>query len=109
MSVPKQDDFAYSDEAEKVSALLTPLPWARHLIILSQSKRPEDRLLYVNMAVREHWSSRELERQFKIALFERNELDSPKVSPLVTQMQPAASEVFRAKLHGLLAQQKRME
>ncbi len=48
---------------EKVSALLTQLPWTHNLIILSQSKRPEEREFYLRMAVQEKWSSRELERQ----------------------------------------------
>ena len=49
---------------EKVSALLTQLPWTHNLIILSQSQRPEEREFYLRMAVQEKWSSRELERQF---------------------------------------------
>jgi len=44
---------------------------------------------------RERWSKRELERQFKAALFERPVLSPPKVSPVVTQMYPDALSVFR--------------
>jgi len=47
------------------------------------------------MAVQEKWSKRDLERQFKAALFERNVLNSTKVTPVVTQTHPAALEVFR--------------
>jgi hypothetical protein len=46
-------------------------------------------------SIRERWSMRELERQFKTALFERAVLSPPKVSPLVTQMYPDALSVFR--------------
>ena len=80
---------------EKVSALLTQLPWTHNLIIFSQSKRPEEREFYLRMAVQEKWSKRELERQFKTALFERSVLHPAKVTPVVTQTHPAALEVFR--------------
>jgi hypothetical protein len=85
MSVPKQDDFAHRDEAGKVSALLTPLPWAQHLIILSQSKRLEERLFCINMAARERWIRREMDRRLKATLFERGAVDTLIASPLVTQ------------------------
>ena len=80
---------------EKVPALLTQLPWTHNLIILSQSKRPEEREFYLRMAVQEKWSSRELERQLKTALFERSVLNPAKVTPVVTQTHPAALDVFR--------------
>ena len=80
---------------EKVSALLTQLPWTHNLIILSQSKRPEEREFYLRMAVQEKWSSRELERQLKTALFERSVINPVKVTPVVTQTHPAALDVFR--------------
>jgi predicted nuclease of restriction endonuclease-like (RecB) superfamily len=78
-----------------VSPLVTQLPWSHHLIILGQSKRPEEREFYVRLAIQERWSKRELERQFETALFERVVLSPPKVSPAVTQMYPAALSVFR--------------
>ena len=65
---------------KKVSALLTQLPWTHHLIILGQSKRPEEREFYLRLAVRERWSSRELERQLRAAAFERTVLAPAKVS-----------------------------
>jgi predicted nuclease of restriction endonuclease-like (RecB) superfamily len=61
-----------------VSPLVTQLPWSHRLIILGQSKRPEERDFYVRLAIREKWSKRELEREFKTALFERAVLSPPK-------------------------------
>lgn len=84
----------YRDD-EKVSPLVRQLPWTHNLIIFSQSKRPEEREFYLRMAVQEKWSKRELERQFKAALFERSVLNPAKVTPVVTQTHPAALEVFR--------------
>ena len=72
-------------EDKKVSALLTRLPWTHNLIILSQSKRSEEREFYLKMAIQEKWSSRELERQFNTALFERMVLNPVKVSSAVIQ------------------------
>ena len=84
----------YKDEAI-VSALLTQLPWTHNLIILGQSKRPEEREFYLRMAVQEKWSSRELERQFKNAVFERTVLQPAKVSAALTQMHPTALSEFK--------------
>lgn len=60
-----------------VSALPRHLPWTHNLIILSQSKRAEEREFYLRMAVQERWSTRELERQFKAARFERDRPATP--------------------------------
>lgn len=80
---------------EKVSAVLTQLPWTHHLIILSQSRSQEEREFYLRMAIREKWSSRELERQLKTALFERAMLTPAKASPTLNQLHPNAAEVFK--------------
>lgn len=80
---------------EKVSAVLTQLPWTHHLIIFGQSKHPEEREFYVRMAIQERWSSRELERQFKAALFERSVTQPAKISAALKQSHPKALEVFR--------------
>ena len=85
---------AYRDD-EKVSALVRQLPWTHNLIILSQGKRPEEREFYLRQAIREQWSSRELERQFKGALFERTVLHPVKVSAVVRQTHPEALGVFK--------------
>jgi predicted nuclease of restriction endonuclease-like (RecB) superfamily len=78
-----------------VSALLRRLPWTHHLIILGQCKRPEEREFYLRMAIRERWSSRELERQLKGALFERTVLNPPKASQAIQKNHAAALAVFK--------------
>jgi predicted nuclease of restriction endonuclease-like (RecB) superfamily len=80
---------------EKVAPLVRQLPWTHNLIILNQSKRPEEREFYLRLAIQEKWSKRELERQFKAALFERTVLNPVKVTPLVTQSHPNVLDVFR--------------
>lgn len=79
----------------KLSALLRELPWTHNLTILSRSKRPEEREFYLKMAIQERWSSRELERQFNTAFFERVVLSPVKTSPIVTQNYPEALNVFK--------------
>ena len=85
---------AYCDD-KKVSPLVRQLPWTHNLIILSQSKRSEEREFYLRQSIQENWSKRELERQIKSALFERIILTPPKVSSMVTQTHPAALSVFK--------------
>ncbi|WP_201781874.1 DUF1016 N-terminal domain-containing protein [Xylophilus sp. Leaf220] len=80
---------------EKVAALPRLLPWTHNLLILSQSKRPEEREFYLRAAAREKWSSRELERQLKAALFERSVLSPAKVSSVARQMHGEALGVFK--------------
>ena len=80
---------------EKVSPLLTQIPWTQNLIILSQSKLPEEREFYLRMVIQEKWSKRALERQFKAGLFERSVLSSAKVTPVVSQTHPGVMDVFR--------------
>lgn len=84
----------YQDD-QIVSALLRQLPWTHNLTILSRSKRAEEREFYLRMSVQEKWSSRELERQFTTALFERVILNPVKVSAVLTQMHPEALNVFK--------------
>ena len=85
---------AYRDEAI-VSPLVRQLPWTHNIIILSQSKRSEEREFYLRMAVQEKWGKRELERQFKNAVFERTVLEPAKVSVALTQLHPNALSEFK--------------
>jgi predicted nuclease of restriction endonuclease-like (RecB) superfamily len=71
------------------------LPWAHNVIIFGQCKHPEEREFYLRFAVQERWSKRELERQIKVALFERGVLTPAIVSPVARQMQPEAASVFK--------------
>ncbi len=79
----------------KVAALPRLLSWTHNIIILGQSKRPEEREFYLRMAVQEKWSSRELERQFKNAVFERTVLEPAKMSAALTQLHPTALSEFK--------------
>lgn len=113
----------YRDDP-KLSPLVRVLPWTHNMIILSQAKRAEEREFYLRMASQERWGKRELERQFRLAAFEKAVLNPPRLSPAVRQIHgDRAGEVFKdaysveflalpephteAELHrGLLAQLK---
>jgi len=60
-----------------------------------QSKRAEEREFYLRMAVQQRWGKRELEQQFRSALFERAVLNPPKLSTALREMQPQASSQFK--------------
>ena len=83
-------------EDQKLSALVRVLPWTHNLIILGQSKRPEEREFYLHMAIQEKWPSRELERQFRLGAFERTVLAPPKLSAALREFHgEAATGAFK--------------
>ena len=49
----------------------------------------------MRLVAQEKWSSRQLERQFKLALFERAVAQPPKVSAALRQMHPDAAGAFK--------------
>ena len=79
----------------KLSALLRELPWTHNLLIMSRSKREEEREFYLRLAHDQKWASRELERQLNGALFERVVLSPVKLSSPVRELHPAAASVFK--------------
>lgn len=80
---------------EIVSPLVRQLPWAHHLLILGQCKRPEERMFYLETAIREGWTKRELERQLNSALFERIVLSPPSMSAALARVHPEAGSIFK--------------
>ena len=78
-----------------VAPLVRQLSWSHNIIILNQGKTPEEREFYLRLAIREQWGKRELERQFKAALFERTVLSPAKVSAVLSQIHPDALSVFK--------------
>jgi predicted nuclease of restriction endonuclease-like (RecB) superfamily len=80
---------------EKVSALLTQLPWTHHLLILGQAKLPAEREYYMLAAINNRWTSRELERQLATHAYRRRSLGPEKVSAALAQSHPTAIEEFK--------------
>ncbi len=79
----------------KLSPLVAELPWTHNLLILSRCNRDEEREFYLQLAIREKWGKRELERQLNGALFERVALSPPKLAPVVRETHPDAAAIFK--------------
>lgn len=75
---------------KNVTALLTQLSWTNHLLIMSGSKSEEEREFYMCLAVKERYSSRQLERQMDSGYYERYMLSKSKLlpEPLNSQQNP---------------------
>jgi len=82
-------------DAPKLAPLVRELSWTHNLLIMSRSKREEEREFYLRVAVRERWGKRELERQLAGALFERVVLSPTKLSLPLREHHPEAGEVFK--------------
>jgi predicted nuclease of restriction endonuclease-like (RecB) superfamily len=80
---------------EIVAALLRQLPWTHHLVILGQAKSVEERRFYLRAAVDGHWSSRELERQFRTNAFLRQTGSGARASAALKQTHPTAIDEFK--------------
>ena len=90
----------YRDD-NSLAPLVRELPWTHNLLILGQSKRPEERAFYLNLAIKARWSKRELERQLKSAAFERTMLSDQKLAPAVRvflRIPPASSKTATSSI-----------
>jgi predicted nuclease of restriction endonuclease-like (RecB) superfamily len=79
--------------SEIVSALLTQLSWTHHTILISRCKNEDERLFYLQLAVTERYSTRELDRQINSSIFERTRLADAKL-PQTNHLKPLTG-VFR--------------
>ena len=70
----------YKDD-QIVSALLTQLTWANHLLIMSAAASTEERHFYIKKNIEEKWTYRELDRQLESAYFQRFLLSENKAVP----------------------------
>jgi predicted nuclease of restriction endonuclease-like (RecB) superfamily len=84
----------YRDQP-RLAPLVRELSWTHNLIIMSRSKRDEEREFYLRVCIRERWTKRELQRQVNGALFERTVLSPAKLSPAVTEWHPEAATIFK--------------
>ncbi len=91
----KQFYETYCDVDEKLSALLRQISWTNNLTIMSRTKSIEERVFYLTLCKNERLSSRELNRQIDAAIYERSQLDGPKLSPVMREIAPKAELVFR--------------
>ena len=79
----------------KLAPLVRVLSWTHNLLIMSRSKRDEEREFHLRLCVQEQWSKRQLKRPLAGALFERVALSPAKLSPPVREPHPEAASVFK--------------
>ena len=91
----KQFYETYKDEDEKLSTLLRQISWSHNLAIMSRAKSMEERQFYLRLCVHDRLSFRQLNRQIDSALYERNALGAPKLSPVLREIAPQAEQIFR--------------
>ncbi|MGX7112253.1 PDDEXK nuclease domain-containing protein [Gemella cuniculi] len=89
----KQFYELYKDD-EKVSPLVTQLSWTNHLKIMSASKSQEERRFYIELAVKERYSKRELERQMDSGYYERYMLSNEGNSPAIQRAKQETHNLF---------------
>ena len=82
----KQFYELYKDD-EKVSTLLTQLNWSNHLKIMSGSKSKEEREFYLNLAIKENLTHRELVRQMDSGYYERYMLSNGERLPAIQKQE----------------------
>ncbi|HEL0567457.1 TPA: DUF1016 family protein [Streptococcus equi subsp. zooepidemicus] len=89
----KQFYELYSGD-EKVSTLLTQLSWSNHLKIMSGAKSKEEREFYLNLAVKENLTHRELVRQMDSGYYERYMLSNGDRLPAIQRAKQETHNLF---------------
>ncbi|MBT3582143.1 DUF1016 domain-containing protein [bacterium] len=84
-------------EQQKVSALLTQISWTNHLLVLSKTKSIEEKKFYIQLSIKENYSSRELARQIDTGYFERHLLAINKQpqDTIITASLPSSFSIFK--------------
>ena len=89
----KQFYELYSGD-EKVSTLLTLLSWSNHLKIMSGAKTKEEREFYINLAIKENLTHRELVRQMDSGYYERYMLSNEGHLPAIQRAKQETHNLF---------------
>lgn len=90
----KQFYESYKDYP-KLSPLVREINWTNNLIILSRTKSIEEQEFYIQLCLREKYSSRELERQINSSFFERSISDNVKLSAVLRVLQNDIESSFK--------------
>ncbi|QWF69745.1 DUF1016 family protein [Methylomonas paludis] len=80
---------------EKLSSLVRELPWTHNTIIFSRCKSAEEREYYLNVCIKERYTSRELERQINTSHFERAMPGNQKLSAVLRELHPNISNTLK--------------
>lgn len=78
----------------KLSTLSREIGWSHNLILIGL-KENEEKEFYPRMAIKEKWSSRELQRQINSSCFERVMLANTKLAPMERVFPKEATNTFK--------------
>jgi predicted nuclease of restriction endonuclease-like (RecB) superfamily len=90
----KQFYESYKD-FPKLSTLLREISWSHNLAIFSRCKSAEEREFYLNIAKKESYSFRELDRQISASLFERTMISNSNLAPVVREINKNIANTFK--------------
>lgn len=96
VSLLENQGYPVENERDKfVSSVLTQLSWTHHLHLLSKTKTSEEKIFYLDSAIKERLTTRDFERQLNSALFERTMLANKKASALRSQSSADLTNLFK--------------
>ncbi len=84
----------YKDE-HHIFSMLQELTWSSNLHILSKTKSMEAKKFYLQLAMKEQYSVRELQRQIDSCFYERYVLSDTKISPSAKKIHPKICSLLR--------------
>lgn len=90
----KQFYETYQADPELLT-LVRELPWSHNLAIFSRCKTQQERIFYLELAMTEKYTFRELDRQISASWFERTILDAPILSTPLRELHPAIGSIFK--------------
>lgn len=77
------------------NSILVKLSWTNLLVIFSRCKTEEEKTFYIQVAIKEKYSKRELERQISAGLFERIMLGSTPLSASLKDVHPHIGSILK--------------
>lgn len=100
----RQFYMTYKDDA-KFSPLVRKLSWANNIVILSRANSAEERRFYIEKCISEHYSKRQLERQFDTAYYERCKLgaDAPAPARVAKDIRSIIPDLYALEFLGVSA------
>ncbi|MGC4233806.1 MAG: DUF1016 N-terminal domain-containing protein [Niabella sp.] len=69
-----------------VSSAMTQINWTQHLMLLSKTKKAEETLFYLQRAITDKLTVKQLEREINSCSYERTMLGNKSISALQTQL-----------------------
>ncbi|MFY7999169.1 MAG: PDDEXK nuclease domain-containing protein [Candidatus Kapaibacteriota bacterium] len=76
-------------------SILAKVSWTHHLTLMARTKSAEERDFYLQIALQERYSVRELDRQISAGLFERTMLGNQHISPTLRETHPSIINTFK--------------